>query len=286
MSNGWLRLWHDMPNDPKWRTIARVSGQRIGDVMSVYLHVLVCASNATERGRTQSLVCEDVATALDLETSQVEAILGAMQGRVLDGDAVRGWAKRQPMREDGAAERAKAWRERNKEASRTQANASERKRTLDTDTDTDADTEEARAKDDALTCIANSPDGEPATNVIPADELEGRRKRTVIACPVARIADLWDEVLPELASPIVWSEARKSAVSARWREMAVFHGWKTQDEGLDWFRRTLVAIRGSPFLMGKVPPRDRNGKPFALTLDWMFGPKNFLKVVEGRYHEQ
>lgn len=142
------------------------------------------------------------------------------------------------------------------------------------------------SKDDALTCIANSPVGEPATNVIPADELDGRRKRSVIACPVAKIADLWDEVLPELASPIVWSEARKSAVSARWREMAVFHGWKTQDEGIDWFRRTLVAIRGSPFLMGKVPPRERNSRPFALTLDWMFGPKNFLKVVEGRYHEQ
>ncbi|ENW8560590.1 hypothetical protein ACR6SH_005434, partial [Escherichia coli] len=25
MANAWLRLWHDMPNDPKWRTIARVS---------------------------------------------------------------------------------------------------------------------------------------------------------------------------------------------------------------------------------------------------------------------
>ncbi|ENT9428360.1 hypothetical protein QSD88_RS19685, partial [Escherichia coli] len=24
MANAWLRLWHDMPNDPKWRTIARV----------------------------------------------------------------------------------------------------------------------------------------------------------------------------------------------------------------------------------------------------------------------
>lgn len=48
----WLRLWHDMPNDPKFRTIARISGQRIGDVIAVFLHVLVDASaNANERGR-------------------------------------------------------------------------------------------------------------------------------------------------------------------------------------------------------------------------------------------
>lgn len=287
MANQWLRLWHDMPTDPKWRTISRASGQRIGDVIAVFVHVLVDASNATERGRTQSFVCEDVANALDIECEQVEAILLAMQGRVLDGDKLRGWEKRQPAREDGAAERAKAWREAQKEAKRAHPNASERtpnaperKRTLDTDTDTD--TEEAKA---STTLIVDSPAAE-STGDVPSDELEGRRKRSVIACPVQRIADLWDEVLPELRSPIVWNDARKTAVSTRWREMAVFHGWKTQDEGVDWFRRTLVAIRGSPFLMGRVQPRNRDQKPFALTLDWMFGPKNFLKIVEGRYHEQ
>jgi len=130
MSNQWFRLWHEMPNDPKWRTIARVSKQRIGDVISVYLHVLVEASaNATERGRTQSVCVESIATALDLDDDQVHAILDAMQGRVLDGDCVVGWSKRQPEREDGSAERAKAWRERKKEErerTRTQPNAEER----------------------------------------------------------------------------------------------------------------------------------------------------------------
>jgi len=154
MSNDWLRLWHDMPTDPKWRTIARASGQSISAVMAVYLHVLVCASNATERGRTQSLVCEDVASALDLEAEVVESILAAMQGRVLDGDRVRGWEKRQPVRDDGSAERAKAWREAKKEAKRTQENAErtqpnapERKRTLDTDTDTDTDKEKKKEQE-------------------------------------------------------------------------------------------------------------------------------------------
>lgn len=141
MANQWLRLWHDLPNDPKWRTIARVSKQRIGDVIAVYLHVLVDASaNESERGRTQSVNVEDVATALDLDNEQVEAILAAMQGRVLDGDLVTGWEKRQPVREDGSASRAKAWRERKKEEAergRTQANATERQ-----DKDKEEDKEE------------------------------------------------------------------------------------------------------------------------------------------------
>jgi hypothetical protein len=147
MAHQWLRLWHDMPNDPKWRTIAKASKQRIGDVIAVYVHILVCASNATERGRTQSLNTEDVASALDLETEQVDAIVAVMQGRVLDGNQVAGWEKRQPLREDGSAERSKEWREEQKrlkaaqkqaqQADRTHANAPERNRSLDKDKDTD-----------------------------------------------------------------------------------------------------------------------------------------------------
>lgn len=129
MANQWLRLWHDMPTDPKWRTIAKASGQRIGDVMAVYCHMLVCASNATERGRTQSFCSEDVANALDIETEQVDRIIDAMQGRVLDDDRLMGWEKRQVAREDGAAERAKAWREAKKQAKPAETNATERNRT-------------------------------------------------------------------------------------------------------------------------------------------------------------
>lgn len=144
MTNQWLRLWHDMPTDPKWRTISRTSKQPITAVIAVYIHMLVSASNATERGRTQSWCDEDVASALDLDTDQVVAIREAMQGRVLEGDYLTGWESRQPKREDGASERSKAWREKNKrerdeaERKRTQTNANERQ---DTDTEKDTDTE-------------------------------------------------------------------------------------------------------------------------------------------------
>jgi len=145
MSNNWVRLWHDMPTDPKWRVIAKRSGQPIATVMAVFTFVLVNASaNASERGRTHNLFADDIAAALDVETGDVEAILDAMQGKVLDGDVLTGWEKRQPKREDGAAERAKQWRERK----RTQANAAERP-DKDTDTDTDTEIEREERTDDA-----------------------------------------------------------------------------------------------------------------------------------------
>lgn len=140
MANSWLRLWHDMPNDPKWRTIARKSNQRIGDVISVYLHVLVNVSsggetacnagvtqgvasgNEDERGRIKNLCADDIASSLDLETEQVEQILAAMQGKVLDGNLVIGWAKRQPKRDDDSSARVRAYRDRKRAEKESKGN--------------------------------------------------------------------------------------------------------------------------------------------------------------------
>ena len=124
MSNFWLRLWHDMPNDPKWRTIARVSKQPLALVQATYIHILVDASRNVTRGHV-AVTFEDLASALDCDASQIEDIYNAMQGRVLDGNELTGWALRQPKREDvgnpttgakSAAQRKREQRERKKEA--------------------------------------------------------------------------------------------------------------------------------------------------------------------------
>jgi len=172
MANQWLRLWHDLPNDPKWRTIARVSKQSIGNVVAVYVHLLVNASNASERGRTQNVSSEDIASALDVDTEQVDAILSAMQGRVLDGDRISGWNRRQPEREDGAAERAKAWREAKKaekealsNAGQTHANASERKQTPDKEKSREEQKEPPKPPAGGLTVVP-PPEGKVKTRGI------------------------------------------------------------------------------------------------------------------------
>lgn len=118
-----------MPNDPKWRTIARVSGQPITAVIAVYIHLLVNASlNVTTchgvslRGHID-VTTEDLASALDVTEEVIDSILQAMQGRVLDGDLITGWEKRQVAKEDNGnvsttakspAERKRAQREREK----------------------------------------------------------------------------------------------------------------------------------------------------------------------------
>lgn len=138
MSLDWLRLWHDMPTDPKWRTIARVSEQRIGDVIAVYLFALTNASQSVTRGVLHGWRHEDVATALDMEESAVERVFKAMQGRVLDGDKISGWEVRQPKREDSSTERMRNKRKKDRvtlcDAGVTQGDAPDKTR-LDKDKD-------------------------------------------------------------------------------------------------------------------------------------------------------
>ena len=111
----WLRLWTETPNDPKFRSIAKISGQHITVVLSVFMHMLCCAKTSSEQGTLFGWVDDDIAAALDLEPEQVVAIRTAMQGKILDGDRMHNWEKRQPNREDDSRERVAACRARQKE---------------------------------------------------------------------------------------------------------------------------------------------------------------------------
>lgn len=126
----WVRLWHDMPEDQKWRLIARRSGQSIGNVIAVFNFMLVNASsNEEDRGTLHNFNHEVTAVALDIDEEQVDAIRVAMEGRVIDGDRLSGWETRQPKREDASTERVRNFRKRNE----TQRNASDAESEPDTE---------------------------------------------------------------------------------------------------------------------------------------------------------
>ena len=207
MANPWFRVWTDMINDPKWRTIARKSGQRIGDVVAVYVHMMTMASNATERGRTEGWCDEDVATALDIDSEDVAAIREAMQGRVLDGDYLTGWEKRQPMREDNAAERAKAWREAQKLKDQTQPNATEREQSLEKRREEKIREEEKKKEHRAANATRLPADWMPSTEDI--DFCRSQRPDLLPEETANRFRDYW------IAAP--GAKGRKADWAATWR---------------------------------------------------------------------
>lgn len=138
MTNTWLRLWHDMPTDPKFRVIAKRSGRPLSEVLAVFVLMLTNASSSVTRGTLDNWSDEDAAAAIDCDPEHVASIRTAMQGKTLDGDELTGWNKRQPKRDDDSSDRVKAFRERQRtqrNADVTPCNAAKRKETLDTDTE-------------------------------------------------------------------------------------------------------------------------------------------------------
>jgi hypothetical protein len=109
----WFRWHHGTVNDPKFRVVSRMASVTVRDVLCVWIAMLECASQATVRGLLEGWDHESVGAGLDLEAAHVQAIHDAMQGRMLDGNSIRNWEKRQPKREDTtAAKRQRDKRER------------------------------------------------------------------------------------------------------------------------------------------------------------------------------
>ncbi len=164
MAESWVRLWAGMTTDPKFRVVARKSGRPLMEVLAVFTHLLLLANEAEERGNVDDEDVELIAAALDADEDHINAILDAMQGRVIDGGRLSGWDKRQPVREDSGNEKTGALsgtervrRYREKQRDETQCNATKRDETQcnapDTDTDTEAEESTPFAPSD---CIASA----------------------------------------------------------------------------------------------------------------------------------
>jgi len=96
-----------------------------------------------------------------------------------------------------------------------------------------------------------------------------------IAVPYHDIINIFHDELNELSSVAKLTSSRKAKIKQR---------WKNDFPDLDLWRRYFVIVRGSQFLMGKVPGRN-GAKPFQATFDWLINESNAVKIIEGNYHE-
>jgi len=113
-------------------------------------------------------------------------------------------------------------------------------------------------------------------------------KPAIPDCPHLEILSLWAEVLPALPrhSPSLWNGARAAHLRARWRETAAVKGWTNKEQGLAYFRRVFTFVGNSKFLTGRVPNRDPTRRPMLIELEWLVSPRNWAKVLEGKYNEE
>lgn len=300
-ANQWLRLWHDMPNDPKWRTIARISGQPLALIQATYVHLLVDASRNVTRGHA-TVTQEDLASALDCDMSQIEAILSAMQGRVLDGDRLTGWDARQPKREDdgnaetgakSALERKRAERERKKLAGEKAARH-ELSRNVTTDKDTDTDKDPSLrsgldARETPHAAAAETELSEPEGGVLtkaPANP----DTVALSAKPKQRRANFQDLLTSELlpAYERIFVAAGGPPISSmtlnRTLKLEQFMARFGLDAG-GWEEYLTCIAQNCRWMFQRRRRRDGSGSMPPWGFDQITTDECFLNVAEGRYDE-
>jgi hypothetical protein len=91
--------------------------------------------------------------------------------------------------------------------------------------------------------------------------------------PHKAIVSLYHEILPELPAVKVWSRERKNTLRARWEE-------DKDRQDLKWWKGFFEYVKQSPWLMGDNPNK------WQPNLEWLIKKKNFINLIEGKYHSQ
>jgi len=278
-----------MPNDPKWRTIARISGEEVSLVIAVFVHMLVDASRNVTRGHV-CVTAEDLASALDVTDEQISSILAAMEGRVISDGYLSGWEKRQPKKEDvgndqtgakSAAERKADQRERERlareesEKSQGVTPSHEQSRNV---------TLEKRREEKSIKEANASLSG--STNLTDAEQKNAK----VATCPIDQLIDLYEKTLPSMPRvrrSLFKAGKNGTAMRQRWvwvmtsmherGERAGTRLAETAEQGVAWFERYFAYVADSKFLTEGFPGCD---------LAWLLAKENFEKVLSGRYENR
>ena len=113
----------------------------------------------------------------------------------------------------------------------------------------------------------------------PASESEKVEKtKTGIDCPYQKIIADYNEILgPYLGMCQKLTPTRQKAVQARWRDCMKDGDFKTQEDGIAYFKRYFEYIKTCDFLMGN------NGRDWRADFDWIFKQQNYTKICEGKY---
>ena len=148
----WLRLYHETITDSKWPAIARRAQTNQGTVVSVWIALLIYASQHEDRGSVEGFCAADYDVQFGYEDGTVERVCDAMEDRgVIRDGRIAAWEKRQPRREredaESSTKRVQEYRERNKRKNETPCNAIETPCNANYSHETPPDKERDKEKD-------------------------------------------------------------------------------------------------------------------------------------------
>ena len=112
----------------------------------------------------------------------------------------------------------------------------------------------------------------------PSESEKVEKPKTGIDCPYQKIVSDYNDILgPYLGMCQKLTPTRQKAVQARWRDCMKDGDFKTQEDGIAYFKRYFEYIKTCDFLMGN------NGRDWRADFDWIFKQQNYTKICEGKY---
>ena len=115
-----------------------------------------------------------------------------------------------------------------------------------------------------------------SSELINPDGLLVASKPATPVCPHQEIIAAYHELLPSLTRVRDWTPERQTFLRKRWTE-------DPERQTVQWWRDFFVYVSESDFLMGR---RCGPNGTFECDLEWLVRPKNFVKVIEGRYENR
>ena len=112
----------------------------------------------------------------------------------------------------------------------------------------------------------------------PSESEKVEKPKTGIDCPYQKIVSDYNDILgPYLGMCQKLTPTRQKAVQARWRDCMKDGDFKTQEDGIAYFKRYFEYIKTCDFLMGN------NGRDWRADFDWIFKQQNYKNICEGKY---
>ena len=146
--------------------------------------------------------------------------------------------------------------------------------------------EQERVQNDAqkgATAIAPESSVEPSKETPKEGVPDGTCDQRVRVPAFQPIADHWNARLPELQAIRIIGSSRLKSFGARCKELAAATGGRSLQT--EFWIDLIDYVAESDFLMGRV--KSINGRqPFKITIDWLLGSENIVKVIEGAYHRK
>jgi hypothetical protein len=119
------------------------------------------------------------------------------------------------------------------------------------------------------TVLVPSPDGEVT-------------KVPRVTVPYGKLVDAYHAGCPMLPQIVQLSDTRKKVLGARFKQVMLAEKWDAH-QTMQWFTEFYGRVSASKFLTGRARP-SKDGRTFVADWDWIHGPQNFMKIIEGRYN--